>query len=90
MKRRAYFLAIVYEDRAMKFRQTLFWDVDPETIDVKRHARYIIERVLELGEPREVGWLFRQYPIKEIKRVMDLPRSQISAKSKALWSLLAK
>jgi len=72
----------------MKFRQTLFWDVDPKTIDVKRHARYIIERILELGEPKEVGWLFRQYPKKEIKRVMALPRSQVSAKSKSLWSLL--
>jgi len=74
----------------MKFRQTLFWDVNPKKIDVKRHARYIIERVLELGEPGEVSWLFRQYPKKEIKRVMNLPRSQVSPKSKALWSLLLK
>lgn len=72
----------------MKFRQTLFWDVDPKTIDVKRHARYIIERVLEFGHMKEVGWLFRQYPISEIKRVMNLPRSQVSARSKSLWSLL--
>ena len=74
----------------MKFRQTLFWDVDPQTIDVKKHARYIIERVLELGEPREVGWLFQKYPKREIRRVMNLPRSQVSPKSKALWSLLVK
>jgi hypothetical protein len=72
----------------MKFRQTLFWDVNPETIDVKKHARYIIERTLEFGEPKEVSWLFRQYPKSEIRRVMNLPRSQVSPKSKSLWSLL--
>ncbi|HEY4524319.1 MAG TPA: hypothetical protein VJL36_00975 [Candidatus Paceibacterota bacterium] len=72
----------------IKFRQSLFWDVDPKTIDPEKHSRYIIERILDLGEPEEVRWLFHQYPQNEIKRVMNLPRSQVQDKSKALWSLL--
>ncbi len=72
----------------IKFRQSLFWDVDPKTIDPEKHSRYIIERILDLGEPEEVNWLFRRYPKTEIKRVMNLPRSQVQIKSKALWSLL--
>lgn len=72
----------------MKFRQSLFWDVDPRAIDPEKHARYIIERVLELGEPSEARWLFNRYSKNEIKKVMNLPRAQISSKSKALWSLL--
>lgn len=72
------------------FRQSLFWDVDPKKLDPKKHARYIIERVLDFGEPEEVGWVFREYPKGEIKKVMDLPRSQVHKKSKALWSLLLK
>jgi hypothetical protein len=74
----------------MPFRQSLFWDVDPKTIDPKKHARYIIERVLDFGEPKEVGWVFREYPKSEISRVINLPRSQVNRKSKALWSLLLK
>jgi len=46
----------------IKFRQSLFWDVDPKTIDPEKHSRYIIERILDLGEPEEVRWLFHQYP----------------------------
>jgi len=69
-------------------RPSLFWDTTPEHIDFKKNARYVIERVLELGEPEDVRWLFQEYPKSEIKRVFGLPRVQLSPKSKALWSLL--
>lgn len=74
----------------MKFRQSLFWDINPDKIDIHKNARYIIERVLEFGHLNEISWLFKTYPKSEIKQVMDLPRSQVSPKSKSLWSLLIK
>lgn len=74
----------------MKFRQSLFWDVDPKEIDVKKNARYIIERVLEFGEPNEVRWVFKTYSPRKIKQVLSLPRVQVNEKSKALWRLLLK
>ena len=74
----------------MKFRQALFWDTDPTKIDPQKHARYIIERILELGDPDDVAWVFRRYSKDDIKKVMDLPRVQISPKSKALWKLILK
>lgn len=40
----------------MQFRSTLFWDVDPKTIDTKKYARYIIERILGFGDDREARW----------------------------------
>ena len=70
------------------FRQSLFWDVDPKTIDAEKNARYVIERILEFGRPEETGWLFSRYPKGEIRRVLALPRAQIEPRSKALWSLL--
>ncbi len=72
----------------MKFRQSLFWDVDPSTIDTQKHARYVIERILDFGRPEEVRWLFRQYPRGTIKEVLNLPRVQLSPKSKNLWTLV--
>ena len=74
----------------MKLRQTLFWDTNLNNIDLKKNAQYVIERVLEFGHLDEVSWLFKTYPKNEIKQTMDLPRIQISPKSKALWSLLTK
>ena len=74
----------------MKFRQALFWDTDPKKIDTKKNARYIIERTLEFGRPNEVGWVFKYYPKRTIKKVLGLPRVQLNPRSKALWSLLIK
>jgi len=74
----------------MKLRQTLFWDTNPNKIDLQKNARYVIERVLEFGHLDEIGWLFKTYPKDEIRQAMDLPRSQVSSKSKALWSLIIK
>jgi len=53
----------------MKFRQALFWDTNPKKIDPKKNARYIIERTLEFGRPNEVGWVFKHYPKRMIKKL---------------------
>lgn len=74
----------------MKFRESLFWDTNPKNIDLDKNARYVIERVLEFGRLNEVSWLFKQYSKEAIKKVMDLPRVQLSPKSKNLWSLVLK
>lgn len=74
--------------KTMRFRPTLFWDVDPRTIDVKKHARYIIERILDFGTDDEVRWMAQNYPARRIKKVLNEPRSPIHEKSKALWSLI--
>ena len=72
----------------MKLRPSLFWDVDPDTIDLDKHARYVIERVLDFGTDEEVRWMFKQYPRKQIAEVLNLPRSQVDPKSRALWELV--
>lgn len=72
------------------FRQSLFWDVDPKTIDPKKHARYIIERILEFGNDREVRWMWRYYPHRTIRDILENSRGVIHEKTKALWSLVLK
>ena len=45
----------------MRFRQALFWDTNPNKIDPKRNAQYIIERILDFGNDKEVKWLYNFY-----------------------------
>ena len=73
---------------AMRFRQSLFWDVDPKTIDPQKHARYVIERILDLGDDEEVSWMRQYYPAYTIKNVVMQPRSPLHHKTMALWSLV--
>ncbi|MBI5470476.1 hypothetical protein HY968_04145 [Candidatus Kaiserbacteria bacterium] len=74
----------------MEFRPALFWDTDPKTIDPEKHERYIIERILALGRGEEVRWMFGRYPRRKIAEVLQLPRSQVDQKSRALWDLILK
>ncbi len=69
-------------------KQSLFWDVDLDTLDPEEHASYIIERVLDFGDDEDIRWLFSMYPKVAIKGVLENSRSTIHAKSKALWTLV--
>ena len=71
----------------IKFRPSLFWDVDPKTIDPRRNAPYIIERVLDFGNDDEVRWLWQNYSKREIYDVIKKRRG-ISKQTRALWILL--
>ena len=71
----------------IKFRQSLFWDVDPKTIDPDKNARYVIERILDFGTDDEVRWLVRYYPRRQIKPIVKTSRA-LQQKSKSLWSLI--
>jgi hypothetical protein len=73
--------------KLIKFRPELFWDVNPKNIDPKKHAQYIIERVLDFGDLDEMRWLAGYYPKKFIKDTMRDSRV-VGDKSKNLWSLV--
>ena len=71
----------------MKFRQALFWDTDPDKMDTKKNAEYIIERILDLGNDEEVAWVRRFYDTALIKKVVENPR-RLRPRTKNLWRLL--
>ncbi|MFA4845583.1 MAG: hypothetical protein WC654_03425 [Patescibacteria group bacterium] len=73
----------------MRFRPALFWDVDPKTIDPKKHARYVIERIFDFGTDKEVRWLWRTYPRALLHGVAKTSRG-LHADTRALWRELTK
>ncbi len=64
----------------------LFWDADPKAIDLRANARYVIERVLELGDVNAFSWLQRLYPTGRIIETCATSR-KVSAKSKNFWEV---
>ena len=65
---------------------SLFWDTNRRQIHLRRHARYVIERVLELGRLDAVSWLQRVYPVQTIIDVLTVSKV-ITAKSRNFWKL---
>ncbi|MBI4064613.1 MAG: hypothetical protein HY401_09995 [Elusimicrobia bacterium] len=64
----------------------LFWDTNPEKLNIKKHANYIIERILELGRLNAMYWAQQIYPSSLILDVSCRSRS-VSEKSKNFWRL---
>jgi hypothetical protein len=71
----------------MKFRQSLFWDVDPSKIDTDKNAEYIIERILDFGHDSEVRWMWRFYDKELLKKVVNNSRS-LRKDTRNLWKLI--
>lgn len=68
-----------------RFR-SLFWDTELDNIRIKEHARYIIERILELGDLDAVSWLQKVYPVQVILDALAASRT-VSAKSRNFWEI---
>jgi len=59
----------------IKWSQHLFWDIDLATLDMEKHAAYIVERVLDNG--RMDDWLFikQYYGMERLKEIAQDIRS---------------
>jgi len=73
----------------MKFRQALFWDTNPNKIDAQKNAQYVIERILDLGNDREVRWLWNFYDKAFLEKIVSKSRC-LMPQTKNLWLLMLK
>jgi hypothetical protein len=70
-----------------RFLKPYFWDTDHAKVNARRHAVYIIERVLEYGDDRAIRWLQKNYSPEQIARVVRTSRV-LSPNTANLWGLL--
>jgi len=45
----------------------LFWDTDPETVDLDSHPRYVIEKVVSLGQLEDWNKILSYYGAEKVK-----------------------
>ena len=73
------------EHEIPSFLHRYFWDIDPATLDPTKHRRYIIERLLELGDSEAVSWMRMAFSQKEIVAALKEARA-LTKKSANFWS----
>ena len=67
----------------------LFWDADIDALDLHRHQRAIIARVLNYGNMQDWQWLIEQYGEAAVRTEALSPgRSSIRPRTQRLVSLL--
>ena len=57
------------------FSRTLFWDIDPATLDIERHKKYVVARVLEYGTLEDWRLLLRRFTLESIIAVAQTLRT---------------
>lgn len=63
-----------------------FWDVAIEEIDIKKAGRFVIERLLRFGRPKEVLWILKHYTRQEIVDVIKQSKT-IDARTASYWAV---
>lgn len=71
----------------IQLRPALFWDTDPKKLDIQKHAKYIIERIMDFGNEGEARWMRRYYPKSLLAEVVRKSRV-LGSSSRTLWTLL--
>ena len=69
------------------FGPVLFWDA--ENIDIEKHAGYIISRILNFGDEKDIRELRSIYPDKKIIEVVRKRRSLLPETGK-FWAVYFK
>ena len=67
--------------------QKYFWDTEISRIDLEKHKRYVIERLLDHGDETAIDWLNKNYPQREIIETLKISRS-LSKRSANFWAII--
>ena len=62
-----------------------FWDINPAELDVSKHSRFAIERLLEYGDIPELRWLFQNFGQENIVDVLKTTR-RLSRRRASAWA----
>lgn len=73
--------------QTIQFRPSLFWDTDPNKLDINTNAKYIIERIMDFGNDNEVKWMRQQYPKQFLAEICKTSKV-LHKSSKTLWTIL--
>lgn len=57
--------------------QSVLWSYDISTMDLENSRELIIQQVLNYGDWNDLKWLYKTYPEKKIKEVVQNPRRGI-------------
>jgi squalene cyclase len=67
----------------------LFWDTDPERVDLRAHRDYVLERVMSRGSWTAMCWLRSTYSAEDIADFLVRKGRRLAPRELAYWSLIA-
>jgi len=68
-------------------KQGLFWDINLNDLDEKKHGDFITQRILERGDVEDLSWATETYGKDFIKNIFLKNLMKMDAKSQNFWCL---
>ena len=68
-------------------KPTLFWDIDPASLDEEQNKHYIIERIMQRGDMDDIRWMRKRYDEEVLVEVVKKSR-QLNPKSLNFWCVV--
>ena len=69
---------------------TFFWEYDPATLDIQKHATFVMERLMERGSWEAMQWLLATFT--QSQRYVYLQtrgRKRLSPKALNYWAIMS-
>ena len=62
-------------ERGEEFSPNLFWDADSAELDLVKHKKYVVQRVLERGTVEDIRHMFTMYGLEDVVSTSKTLRS---------------
>lgn len=70
-----------------KFLQSYFWDVNFDELNPQKYPYFVIERILEYGDKKDINWLAKNFSKNTVKKTI-ISSLSLSPKSANFWALV--
>ncbi len=68
-----------------------FWDTDFNRLDLGKHRKFILERLLNYGTFDTFNWIFRTFNVEEVRSfINNRGKNSLSKNSLYFWEKIAK
>lgn len=68
-----------------------FWDADFKKLDLRKHRKFIMERLLNYGTFDTFNWIFRTFNEEEVRTFLNNSgKNSLSKNSMYFWEKIAK
>lgn len=67
-------------------KRNLFWDTEVDKIDIQKHARFVIERVLQYGDEEDFRWALDMYGRDALGDAVRTSKV-LDRKSRSFWCM---
>lgn len=68
-------------------KNSLFWDIESESLDPDKHRDFIVRRILEKGDLEDLHWAENFYGLDELRRIFCHFYTKFDSKSANFWQI---